>query len=90
MGNQIVNSELWMEKAACKDDEFADLFFHPEGERGVEKELRDRKAKKVCKSCSVISNCLDFVVKHKEPYGVWGGLSEDDRRHAGISLSVTP
>lgn len=88
MGDLIVNTELWMEDAACRNDKVADLFFHPENERGSAKYNRDHKAKAVCAKCDVLDKCLDYVLKHNEPYGVWGGLSEDDRKAMTLPLSV--
>lgn len=37
--------------------------------RGVE------KAKAICASCSVIEQCLDFVSRNPERYGVWAGIA---------------
>lgn len=88
MGDQIVNHETWMENAACRQDDLADLFFHPDRERGEAKADRDRKAKEICNKCNVLDKCMDYVLRYKEPYGVWAGLSEDDRRQMGITLSA--
>lgn len=88
MGDRIVNSELWMQDAMCRDEGLADLFFHEDGERGFAKDARDRRAKAVCNMCPVVSDCLEYVLEHKEPYGVWGGLSEDDRKRMNSPLSV--
>lgn len=37
-------------------------------------------AKQICRVCPVKSECRDFAIRHREPHGVWGGLSETDRR----------
>lgn len=37
-------------------------------------------AKRICSGCKVRQTCLDFALKHDERYGVWGGLSERERR----------
>lgn len=43
--------------------------------------LEDRAyAKKVCAGCPVKEPCLDFALKAKEPWGIYGGVSEYDRR----------
>ncbi|MCX6433532.1 MAG: WhiB family transcriptional regulator, partial [Actinobacteria bacterium] len=57
------------------------LFFHPQNERGSSRVRRDRTAKMVCAGCEVRMECADYAVRAREPYGVWGGLSEDDREH---------
>jgi len=39
-----------------------------------------REAKKVCLSCSVRDDCLEYALGHDERFGIWGGLSERERR----------
>lgn len=63
-----------------------ELFYHPAGERRSTKQRRIDQAKAICQTCPVITECATWSLKTHEPYGVWGGLSEDDR--AGI-LGVT-
>ena len=58
----------------------AELFFHPEGERGPRRSGREAAAKAVCAGCPVRQECRDAALAAREPYGVWGGLSEDERR----------
>ena len=36
-------------------------------------------AKQVCQHCPVINDCATWALKTREPYGVWGGMSEDER-----------
>ena len=69
----------WQDKGACKDAD-RDLFFHPEGERGLARRRRIEKAKKVCATCVVIDTCRDSALKKEEEFGIWGGLSEEERR----------
>jgi WhiB family redox-sensing transcriptional regulator len=70
----------WQLLAACRDAD-PDLFFHPEGERGPARRNRDLAAKAVCGRCPVRGQCARHALTVREPYGVWGGLSEDDREH---------
>ena len=56
-----------------------ELFFHPESERGAARRNRDLAAKAVCAGCPVLATCRAHGLTVREPYGVWGGLSEDDR-----------
>lgn len=37
-------------------------------------------AKDICTACPVIDDCLDWALTNKEPYGVWGGLTAQERR----------
>jgi WhiB family transcriptional regulator, redox-sensing transcriptional regulator len=39
-----------------------------------------REAKKVCLSCDVRAECLEYALAHDERFGIWGGLSERERR----------
>ena len=39
-----------------------------------------REAKKVCVGCDVRSECLEYALAHDERFGIWGGLSERERR----------
>lgn len=38
-------------------------------------------AKAICAVCEVRAECLDWAIEHSEKYGIWGGLSERERRH---------
>lgn len=69
---------FWQEHAACREADPL-LFFHPQNERGSSRVRRDRAAKTVCAACPVRLECADYAVRAREPYGVWGGLSEEDR-----------
>ncbi len=70
----------WQEHGSCLDADPL-LFFHPQNERGSSRTRRDRSAKLICAGCDVRMECADYAVRAREPYGVWGGLSEDDREH---------
>lgn len=39
-----------------------------------------RDAKKICSSCEVRSQCLEYALENDERFGIWGGLSERERR----------
>ncbi len=62
----------WTEEANCKGAD-ADLFFP---ERGAS----TRKAKAICRACTVQESCLEYAVEQSEKFGIWGGLSERERR----------
>lgn len=69
----------WQINAACRGMPVS-LFFHPWGERGTNREDRIERAKRVCAGCPVIDICRQHAFDVQEPYGVWGGQSEDERR----------
>ena len=62
----------WQEEANCLGVD-PDLFFP---ERGAS----TREAKAVCRSCEVRVDCLEYALAHGEKFGIWGGLSERERR----------
>ncbi|MFE4466961.1 WhiB family transcriptional regulator [Oerskovia sp. NPDC056781] len=68
----------WQYQGSCRDQDDT-LFFHPEGERGSTRRRRAEAAKAICASCPVMMQCREQSLKVREPYGVWGGLSEDER-----------
>jgi WhiB family transcriptional regulator, redox-sensing transcriptional regulator len=69
---------FWQDHGSCREVDPL-LFFHPQNERGSSRIRRDRAAKLVCAACPVRMECADYAVRAREPYGVWGGLSEEDR-----------
>ena len=62
----------WQERANCLGVD-PDLFFP---ERGAS----TREAKGVCRGCEVRAECLEYALAHGEKFGIWGGLSERERR----------
>ena len=62
----------WQERALCAQTD-PEAFF-------PEKGGSTREAKKVCVSCEVRSECLEYALAHDERFGIWGGLSERERR----------
>jgi WhiB family redox-sensing transcriptional regulator len=68
----------WQFDASCRTAD-PRLFFHPEAERGPAKQRRDAAALAVCARCPVIDACRRHALTVREPYGVWGGLTEEDR-----------
>ena len=67
----------WWESAACQSSD-PELFF-PISESG-RSWLQIRQAKRVCARCRVRQSCLDFAIDTRQPHGIWGGLSEEERR----------
>lgn len=68
----------WQDKAACMGID-ARLFFGPDGEPRAEREIREAKAKAICASCPVRAQCLDYALGNSIKYGIWGGLSGEER-----------
>jgi len=66
----------WQYQGACRTAD-PTLFFHPEGERGSARRRRADAAKAICQCCPVLKQCRTHALSVREPYGVWGGISED-------------
>lgn len=61
----------WMHDAACTDHDLT-LWFSPDPIDMLE-------AKAVCAGCPVRTDCRQHALAHGERYGIWGGLTEQDR-----------
>jgi WhiB family transcriptional regulator, redox-sensing transcriptional regulator len=72
-------SWTWQRDAACRNLG-SWLFFAPDGERSSARRQREAAAKEVCRSCPVQAPCALYALATRQRYGVWGGLTEDDRR----------
>ena len=70
----------WTGKAACRGQQ--DLFFAPEGfESERAKAVREAQARSLCAACPVQAQCGDYAQQHRAAYGVWAGMSEEDREN---------
>jgi WhiB family redox-sensing transcriptional regulator len=67
----------WRHSAVCRDED-PELFF-PIGHTGPDL-LQIEEAKAVCRRCPVMERCLQWALDTNQDAGVWGGLSEDERR----------
>ena len=67
----------WRHRSACLDED-PELFF-PIGNTGPAI-LQIEEAKKVCRRCEVREQCLAWALEAGQDHGVWGGMSEDERR----------
>ena len=77
----VRNGEVeWQLKAACRGPQAAVFFPPPSPERRDEKRFRERNAKAICETCSVRDDCLSYALTIREQHGIWGGLSESERR----------
>jgi WhiB family redox-sensing transcriptional regulator len=67
----------WRHDAICRDED-PELFF-PIGTSGPAL-LQVEQAKAVCRRCPVTESCLQWALESGQDAGVWGGMSEDERR----------
>jgi WhiB family redox-sensing transcriptional regulator len=70
--SDAVGAGAWQDEANCLGVD-PDLFFP---ERGAS----TREAKEVCRGCVVREECLEFALANGEKFGIWGGMSERERR----------
>lgn len=70
-------NDQWRDHALCRDTD-PDLFF-PVGTTGLAL-VQVEHAKRVCGQCAVADACLDFALATNQDSGIWGGLSEEERR----------
>ena len=69
---ELSADRAWQDQANCLGVD-PDLFFP---ERGAS----TREAKEVCRGCVVRNDCLEYALDNGEKFGIWGGLSERERR----------
>jgi WhiB family transcriptional regulator, redox-sensing transcriptional regulator len=72
-----VADESWRLDALCAETD-PEAFF-------PEKGGSTREAKRVCVGCSVRLECLEFALQNDERFGIWGGLSERERRRLRLT-----
>lgn len=77
--NVTRDSGDWQARAACRGNDLA-VFFSPDAERGHARNRREAQARQICLPCPVLEQCRDHALAVGEPYGVWGGMTETDRR----------
>jgi WhiB family redox-sensing transcriptional regulator len=72
LAEEVGEEEDWRERALCAQTD-PEAFFPPKGGS-------TREAKRMCQVCEVRPECLEYAVAHDERFGIWGGLSERERR----------
>lgn len=74
----VSDEEAWRNDAVCSQTDPESFF--------PEKGGSTRDAKKICLSCDVRVECLRYALDHDERFGIWGGLSERERRRLSRQL----
>ena len=77
----------WQLEAACRGMEDT-WFFPPDREQAKARTSRISRAKAVCAHCPALIPCRDFALDNGEVFGVWGGLSEDDRAKVAMAAAT--
>ncbi len=82
-----MDPDTWMLAANCLGR--TELFFAPdESESRADRRNRESQAKNVCHVCAVRPQCLSEALSSDERFGIWGGLTERERRAARRSQTV--
>jgi WhiB family redox-sensing transcriptional regulator len=68
----LPEEQSWQERSLCAQTD-PEAFF-------PEKGGSTREAKKICVGCEVRAECLEYALANDERFGIWGGLSERERR----------
>lgn len=76
------SDEEWYERALCPQTD-PDAFF-------PEKGGSTREAKRICLGCPVRDQCLKWALDNDERFGIWGGLSERERRRLKRGIDIQP
>jgi WhiB family redox-sensing transcriptional regulator len=79
IGGDDAGGVPWQDSALCAQTD-PEAFF-------PEKGGSTREAKKVCRACEVRAECLEYALEHDERFGIWGGLSERERRRLKRGIS---
>ena len=66
------DDDQWQERGLCAQTD-PEAFF-------PEKGGSTREAKRICQGCEVKDRCLEYALANDERFGIWGGLSERERR----------
>lgn len=81
----------WRDTARCRDEDPEDWF--PIGATPSAK-AREHHAKAVCWSCPALQACGQWAIETRQPFGIWGGMSEAERRavlrRRGVRLPADP
>lgn len=74
----MIDPFAWQDGAACTDQP-PELFF-PENRTITEARLLVERARVVCADCAVRRDCLEFALRNHENFGVWGGMTPQERK----------
>ncbi len=76
----LIPESGWRERAACLEYPAVLFFGMDDAESPAERRAREDRAKSICFTCEVREECLEYALETREPYGIWGGLTEVERR----------
>lgn len=75
-----INPLQWTDAAACRQADPSIFYAGDAHERREARDERELMAKRICAGCAVREECLAASLASREAYGIWGGLTEGERR----------
>lgn len=78
---EVLMPPEWTRKALCAEVD-PEIFFPETGQKTT-------VVKNICKACVVKVECLEYSLQNKERFGIWGGLSERERRKINPSKKAS-
>lgn len=78
------HDELWRSHSSCLGVD-PDIFYPTKGQKGGVIE-----AQRICATCPVQGDCLQYAILNREPYGIWGGAGEGRRKALRRLLRDSP
>jgi WhiB family transcriptional regulator, redox-sensing transcriptional regulator len=67
----------WQRASACRGRA---EFFDDDTDHPPLRHYREARARALCQSCPVRARCAAYALRQREPYGIWGGFTESQRR----------
>lgn len=77
-----ISGQQWMADALCRQTD-PEIFYPEQGGS-------PREAKLVCLACPVQTACLEHALRNREHYGIWGGLTANERNRRGRTAAARP
>jgi WhiB family redox-sensing transcriptional regulator len=83
----IADQWSWQFEGACNGADPESFFLDP-NQRGDSKRTKEQRAIAICNTCPVKKQCLEHALNVPEVYGVWGGMTEENRAELANSLGI--
>ena len=77
---QVLQEAIQDEGGIVPCQNYPDLFFPETHDNGGSKDYSPTTAKKLCQTCPVLLQCAGYALEAREEYGVWGGMSANERK----------
>jgi WhiB family redox-sensing transcriptional regulator len=80
VSTSTLHEQTWQLAAECRGHDRS-IFYPPsQAERREDRDRREGRAKSICAQCRVRTDCLAYALAQRDQHGIWGGLTELERR----------